>query len=117
MYTLTISGHFDAAHHLPGVEVCCNPHGHTWQVEVVICSESLNDNMMVVDFRKVKDTWKSFDHKDLNTILAMPTAEAIAHNLFHRLVSIVSPAVVKEVSVWESPDSRVTYTGEENYNR
>ena len=113
MWTITVSGHFDAAHSLPGVEVCAALHGHTWKCEVVIEGKSLNRHMMLVDFRDIKECWRKYDHTHLNDSISMPTAEVIARGIYSdvskKLHSILSRVV--SVKVWESPDSCVEYRG------
>ena len=109
MYTLQVKGHSDAAHYLSDIPVCENLHGHRWEVEVVVCSEKLNEKGMVVDFRGIKESWKRFDHHCLNDFFEMPTAEKIVEDIHDCLRNIISPATVVEVTVWESPDCGVTY--------
>lgn len=105
MYVLTVKGHFDAAHHLPGYPGdCARPHGHTWLVEVKISGKTLQPNMMLVDFRDIKATWKKYDHQDLNDFFEFPTAENIAQTIWADLHTI--PFIdVEYVEVWESSDS------------
>ena len=105
MYSITVSGHFDAAHRLPGVEICERLHGHSFQVECKVSSETLNDQGMVIDFRKIKGVWKQYDHRYLNDVFEMPTAENIAMEIFHQVKMAVAPALVEYVRVWESPDA------------
>lgn len=59
---------FDAAHklNLPYPSKCNSLHGHTYKVSVIIGSESLNPQGMVVDFSKVKEPLKALDHTYLN---------------------------------------------------
>jgi 6-pyruvoyltetrahydropterin/6-carboxytetrahydropterin synthase len=69
MYKLKVQGHFDAAHFLPWHEgKCKNLHGHRWEVEIVIESETLDENGIVVDFALLKDILKRVlpDHRPLN---------------------------------------------------
>ena len=107
MYRIIIADHFDAAHRLPGVEVCQYLHGHTWKVVVVVESDKLNDKGMVVDFREIKKAWKEFDHNDLNKFFEMPTAENIAEYIYDDLQA--RAILVVSVTVWESPNSCVEY--------
>jgi 6-pyruvoyltetrahydropterin/6-carboxytetrahydropterin synthase len=68
--------HFSASHFLRFCGECEQLHGHNYTVDVVI-SGNLNEDGMVIDFRKVKDEvvkiCKTLDHKvmlpgDSNTI-------------------------------------------------
>jgi len=118
-YSLTVKGHFDAAHHLynyPGE--CRELHGHTWEVEVTVESEKLNDIEIVYDFKDLKDdlasTLKAYDHKLINDISPFdtisPTAENLARVVFEQLEERIGGGVrVAEVAVWESPIARVGY--------
>ena len=46
---------------------CNNLHGHTYHIEVCACSERLNNDGMVIDFKWIKSTIdKKFDHKYIN---------------------------------------------------
>jgi len=109
MYSLTVKGKFDAAHHLPGYEGdCSRVHGHTWRVEVKVSSEVLNNQYMVMDFRNIKDAWKMFDHQDLNYFFYMPTAEALANKIYKELKML--SVIVNYVKVWESPDCCAEYS-------
>lgn len=119
MYELTIKDHFDAAHALrdyPGE--CRNLHGHTWDVEVTVMGEKLDDIEIVYDFKQLKEDLASvlsaYDHAYVNDVSPFdtlsPTAENLARVIYERLSDIVGPQVtVKEVAVWESPIARIVY--------
>jgi len=107
MYSLIVKGSFSAAHLLPGHPTCGVLHGHTWKVEVKLSCEKLK-NDMVVDFAKVKQTWRQFDHTYLNNVFNMPTAENIADYIFQELVVLTSNSIngyVDYVRIWESDDA------------
>lgn len=64
---------------------CSNIHGHNWIVTVYCEAEKLNENGMVVDFKKVKEAVSDrLDHKYINDELKLcgeemnPTAENMA---------------------------------------
>ena len=66
-YELTVRDCFDAAHALPGYDGPCQYlHGHTWEVEVTIAGQHLDDVGMLYDFKE--DVYKrqdvSFAHYD-----------------------------------------------------
>lgn len=119
MYELSIRGHFDAAHALHGYEgECRNLHGHTWDVEVVVAGEHLDDVGIVYDFKTLKEdlaaVLQPLDHVYLNDVtpfdILNPTAENLARYVFERLSDTVASGIrVVEVSVWESPVARLTY--------
>lgn len=119
MYELTVKGHFDAAHSLYGYPgQCRNLHGHTWDVEVTVASEKLDDIGIVYDFSRLKDDLNAvlgqYDHAHINEVPPFdelsPTAENLARVIYERLSEVVDPAVnVVEVVVWESPIARLAY--------
>ena len=110
---------FDAAHHLPDYNgKCANPHGHTWQLEVVLSGEVNSRTGMNLDFGIITNLVTTnvldlYDHKDLNTILPNPTAENIARDIFilmDKALFIISPKVkLVEINLWEQATSKVTY--------
>ena len=128
MYILRVRDHFDAAHFLPWHEgKCKNLHGHRWEVEVVIQSEKLDENGLVMDFGIVKQLLERVmpDHHDLNSWVGNPTAECIAERLYWEIRrDILDIALdghfegrgfqpLRELTVWESPNCSVTYRPEE----
>ena len=77
---------FDAAHRLPGYDgKCARIHGHTYTVEVVLEGPVDEDTGFLMDFydlkRILKTVLSDLDHRDLNEILANPTAETIAEHI------------------------------------
>ena len=119
MYELIVKSHFDAAHALRGYPgECRNLHGHTWDVEVTVGGESLDEIGIVYDFKALKDDLAAvlddYDHAYLNDVAPFdqqsPTAENLARVIYERLAETVDPRVsVKEVAVWESPIAKLTY--------
>lgn len=119
MYDLMIRGHFDAAHALIGYPgECCNLHGHTWDVEVVVRGSELDEVGIVYDFKTLKDdltaVLEPLDHAYLNDVppfdVLNPTAEHLSRHIFEQLATRVGSAVtVLEVGVWESPVAKITY--------
>ena len=121
MFVLKIVTDFASAHSLrdyPGD--CARLHGHNWQVEVSVCSQVLDDSGIAIDFREIKKQTKlvvkRLDHQYLNDIkpfdVLNPTAENIAKYFFEEIdILINNQAVkVKEVTIWETPRSAVTYS-------
>jgi len=119
MYELTVKSHFDAAHALHGYPGDCRQlHGHTWDVEVSVAGEELDDVGIVYDFKRLKDdlaaVLRPLDHAFLNEIPPFdtlnPTAENLARVVFEALCERVGEEVrVTEVAVWESPVARIAY--------
>ena len=119
MYELTVKGHFDAAHALrryPGE--CRNLHGHTWDIEVTVEGQELDDIEIVYDFKRLKDdldtVLRQFDHTHLNKVAPFdelsPTAENLARVIYDAMCKLIGDEVrLKEISVWESPVARITY--------
>jgi 6-pyruvoyltetrahydropterin/6-carboxytetrahydropterin synthase len=114
-----IRGHFDAAHALHGYPgECCNLHGHTWDVEVVVRGSALDEVGIVYDFKTLKSDLAAvldpLDHAYLNDVPPFdtqnPTAENLSRHIYERLQELVGEQVcVVEVAVWESPVAKITY--------
>ncbi len=118
VYELSIKTVMASAHFLRGYEgKCKNLHGHTWRIEVFICSETLDDLGMVADFGLLKKHLNDFvdemDHNSLNELDFFqqhnPTTENIARYIYQQYSQKVSPLKVTKVQVWESDTSSVTY--------
>lgn len=119
MYELTVRDHFDAAHSLRGYPGECRKlHGHTWDVEVTVAGEKLDEIGIVYDFKQLKDDLRAvlgdYDHVFLDEVAPFdalnPTAENLARVVYERLAAIVGPVVtVREVAVWESPIAKLVY--------
>ena len=121
MFVLKIVTDFASAHSLrdyPGD--CARLHGHNWQVEVSVCSQVLDDSGIAIDFREIKKQTKlvvkRLDHQYLNEIKPFdalnPTAENIARYFFDEIALLITnkDLKVKEVMIWETPRSAVTYS-------
>jgi 6-pyruvoyltetrahydropterin/6-carboxytetrahydropterin synthase len=121
MFVLKIVTDFASAHSLrnyPGD--CARLHGHNWQVEVSVCSQVLNDNGIAIDFREIKKQTKlvvkRVDHQYLNEIepfdVLNPTAENIAKYFYDEVGLLINNenVKVKDVVIWETPRSAVTYS-------
>lgn len=118
-YELTVKDHFDAAHALPGYDGPCRfLHGHTWDIEVTIAGQHLDEVGMLYDFKDIKRdlhaVLENFDHRCINEVAPFdvinPTAEHMARVVFYELEkTLPAPISLKEVAVWESPAARVAY--------
>ena len=121
MFVLKIVTDFASAHSLrdyPGD--CSRLHGHNWQVEVMVSSQVLDESGIAIDFREIKKQTKAvvkrLDHQYLNEIepfdVLNPTAENIAKYFFDEISILINNenVKVKEVLIWETPRSAVTYS-------
>ena len=101
MYHCCKEMYIDAAHklNLSYDSPCENLHGHSWRVRIYCKSETLDENGMVYDFKKLKDaTHGKLDHKFINEVVDFnPTAE----NLAKWMADQVGETCYK-VEVWES---------------
>jgi 6-pyruvoyltetrahydropterin/6-carboxytetrahydropterin synthase len=119
VYELTVREHFDAAHTLRGYAgECAKLHGHTWDVEVTVRGDRLDEIGIVYDFKTLKedlrDVLSAYDHAFLDEVPPFDAQNATAENLarvvLERMAERVASGVqVVEISVWESPVARVTY--------
>lgn len=68
---------------LPYESKCTRLHGHNAIVTVYCCSESLDENGMVVDFKKIKRIINDMlDHRVANDVVSFnPTAENLARHI------------------------------------
>jgi 6-pyruvoyltetrahydropterin/6-carboxytetrahydropterin synthase len=118
MFELAIQGDIASAHYVRGYEGKCKDlHGHTWKIEVTVTGERLNRIGMVEDFAVLKMRLKEFltgiDHVCLNDLPYFkdvnPTTENLARYVYEHFGQAVAPLKIKEVRVWESESSSVTY--------
>ena len=121
MYEVTIKKSFSAAHLLKEIGGKCEElHGHNFLVEVSVASESLNSEGLLIDFRVVKrwtdEVLEQLDHKYLNEIEYFksinPSSEQLARFLYDRISekSRQMNVTLSRVTVWESDNSRVSYS-------
>ena len=85
-----------------------------------VCSQVLDDSGIAIDFREIKRQTKlvvkRLDHQYLNDIkpfdVLNPTAENIAKYFFEEINILINnqDVKVKEVTIWETPRSAVTYS-------
>ena len=132
MYQISKQFTFDAAHRLPLHKgKCFNLHGHTYRVEVTLQAENLmmGEDGMLYDFGDLdtivrKHIVEPMDHafigrrSDINNLPGKffdtgddySTAENLSRLIFQILKQKNVP-YLKEVTVWETPTSRASYTG------
>jgi 6-pyruvoyltetrahydropterin/6-carboxytetrahydropterin synthase len=120
-YRVTVSAHFEAAHNLVDYPGGPEPlHGHSYRVEAVLESEDLEQHDVAVDFvaaNKALDAIaKEFDYKYINEHPAFAGRNTSAENLAHYFAERLEPwgaaagARVTEVTVWEGPKNRATFS-------
>ena len=121
MYHVSIQTHFSAAHHLRHYHGHCeNLHGHNWKVEVTVSTEQLDEAGMALDFSILKEKTtaliKQLDHHNLNDIPPFTTINPSSENIAAFLYNLLTEALkecnvtLTTVSVWESENSKASYT-------
>lgn len=117
MYELCVESQFDSAHSLRRYDGPCESlHGHTYKVQVYARGQDVDENGVLVDFRRLKTVLANvvsyLDHKYLNELpefrVQNPTAELIAKLIFERMRQELGATVAKVV-VWETPTSSAAY--------
>ena len=81
---------FEAGHHLPGHPLCGEEHGHSYKVQVFAYGELRPPWGMVIDFTVISELVKrriisKLDHKNLNDLFPMPSAELITRWILQEL--------------------------------
>lgn len=82
---------FEAAHYIPNHKGACKTlHGHTYEGEVVVSSEDLDDMGMVIDYGDLKviiaeSIEDKYDHSCLNDHFEQPTAEVMVGFIFEEI--------------------------------
>lgn len=120
MYEVMIKTSFSAAHRLRNYKGKCEKlHGHNWGVEVVVKSNKLRLNGLLIDFKDLKKIThrilNKVDHSNLNEIAPFdrisPTAENIAKWLYQKISREINSATIKlsMVNVEETEGSRASY--------
>ena len=108
MITVTKDFRFEASHSLPHLghtHKCSRPHGHSYKFSVE-CTGEPDDRSFVIDYAEISQVVSPIvdmlDHRDLNTILPLPTtAENLAIWLFNKIkkqIPILSGIVFYETS-------------------
>jgi 6-pyruvoyltetrahydropterin/6-carboxytetrahydropterin synthase len=123
MLNIFVKTHFSAGHHLrnyPGN--CEKPHGHNWNVEVMVKATKLDNLGMGIDFRTVKNALATvmddLDHCNLNEhpefVSQNPSSENIAIYIFKQLKEPLTSEnyYLYSISVGETENTRVTYMDE-----
>lgn len=117
-FILRIRERFEAAHHLRSYRGRPETaHGHSWQVELTLFAEKLDDEGMAFDFVEARQALRElagrFDHQDINQVPPFdrrsPTAEHLAMWFYEQLAKRLTGATVQAVTVWEGPHCAATY--------
>ena len=107
---------FEAAHRLPRYRgKCFNLHGHSYRFVCTLDRPVDPGTGMAIDFADIvavveEAVLRAWDHRDLNDFMENPTAENIVVHLWRRLAGRL--AGMKEIELWEMPESSVVYRGE-----
>jgi 6-pyruvoyltetrahydropterin/6-carboxytetrahydropterin synthase len=122
MTSITKIFYFEAAHRLPLHKgKCQNTHGHGYKIEVTIEGEPKtigSSTGMVMDFGDLtkivnREVIEKLDHKMINDIIVVPTAEEIAEWIFVRVEEGLKmggeSCKVKRIRVWETNNCFVDY--------
>jgi len=105
----------DYAHYLPNYPgKCSNMHGHRGRIEVEI-EESVMLNKwkvldyegMIIDFGELKEIVEEkvinkLDHKCINDIIEVPTAEETVRWIWQELIPVFGPSLLR-VRFYETP--------------
>ena len=121
MFELSVRQSFDAAHYLRGYTGKCEKlHGHRFEVVISIKTERLDEIGISLDFTKLKqilgNILEQMDHACLNEIppfdIINPSSENIARSIYQQVQPELPDIdiTISSVTVYESPDSWVTYT-------
>lgn len=106
---------FDSAHFLTKYHGKCeNLHGHTYKLRVTV-EGPVGEDGMVMDFKDLKAVVKEkvierYDHQNLNDFFENPSAELVVMKIWEDLAPNL-PVKLYEITLWETPDSSVTYRG------
>ena len=122
MFKITITKSFSAAHALKIGGKCEDLHGHNFRVDVTVEGRALNAEGILIDFRDLKkwtaEVLDKMDHKYLNELSPFsggcPTSEQVARHIYTHIKKRLKGRAVRisEVIVWESENSRASYSGE-----
>ncbi len=95
-------------------------HGHNYLLEITMAGTPDKTTGQIADMKLVEKVINEqiiepFDHKNLNVdtqefVDLIPTVENMAQVFFERLNGRFSPAVLRRVRVWETPQTYADYT-------
>lgn len=119
-YEVYVETHFSSAHWLKNYKGKCERlHGHNWRVGVLVATDKLNKQDMVIDFTQLKrivnKVVSQLDHRCLNSITffktRQTTAENIAYYIWYRLNKLLRKYNIQKIKVivWETPVQYASY--------
>lgn len=120
MFTISIQTHFRALHQL----ILPNgskepPHSHNWVVKTSVCSDTLNDMGVVMDFGQLKSAVEiitsEFDNISMDRIDYFqrnnPSAENVAKYIYEKLAPKLQKELkLRSIKVEEEPGCWAEYT-------
>jgi 6-pyruvoyltetrahydropterin/6-carboxytetrahydropterin synthase len=110
-WELIVRQKFSAAHFLEHYQGKCeHMHGHTFELEIAIRADALDESGIAVDFTEIKGYLGEIvpDHRVLNEVFDFsPSAENLSRWFFHK---IREKYPVTRVTVWESENAGAGYT-------
>lgn len=118
MFTVSVEGHFSAAHQVKGYPGdCAGMHGHTYRVQVNVAVRELDAIGMAMDFRRITsalaNVLATLDHKSLNELPYFreknATTEYLAMYIHEEMKKEID--TTQSVTVWEGHDHSITYDG------
>jgi len=80
---------------------CCNVHGHTWKVDITVDGDVDEQTGMLCNFNDLKNMIDEFDHRYINDIVPLPTAENLVMHFMKELKGMALFRWIR-VKVWES---------------
>ena len=87
---------------LPYESKCNQLHGHNFKIEVWVTG-LLDEFGMVVDFNELKKEIMKYDHKNLNDLIQVPTAENLAVTIARSIYQLSNKRISKvKTRVWET---------------
>ncbi len=134
MYSVTKRIEFCYGHRLLDYDgICKHPHGHNAMAEVEVRTDALDSRNMVADFGDIKRVVKGWIDRELDHKMVLrrddplvsplqalgepvflvdsnPTVELVARLIYSRAREAGFDVV--RVTVWETPSSFATYSGE-----
>lgn len=115
-YRITKDVVIAGAHRLPlkYKSKCTNVHGHNWRIRIACRAATLNDSGMIIDFAHIKKFLNDkLDHKMLNEVISVPTAENMARWVLETINAkwkcLERRAFCYRVDIEEAPGSVAIY--------
>ena len=116
MYEIKIIDEFSGAHNLRNYKGKCEAlHGHNWKIEISLYANALNQQGMVMDFKKLKDKLEKvlseLDHKYLNELPHFKKQNPTSENISRFIHEQLSEGMTKKmkVCVWETDTSCASF--------